>query len=88
MSDESLHTLYLENRKHLELTGVKDVASFNEESVDVTCTMGRVIVRGNDIQVETLDLENGIVKINGAVCAIVYDDSPSQKGIFGRLFHS
>ena len=40
------HTLLMENRNVLELTGISDVESFNEEEITADSSCGNIVIRG------------------------------------------
>lgn len=84
--DKKRHTLLAENRETLELTGINDVDSFNEEEINASCDWGDILIKGSELIVEVLDLENGILKIRGKITALVYNEKTQQKGFFGRVF--
>ena len=80
------HTLLLKNRESAEITGISDVSSFNEEEVNASCDSGSILIKGSHLLVETLDLDNGILKVNGRISAIVYSEKTNAKSFFGKLF--
>jgi sporulation protein YabP len=84
--DKKKHTLHLENRESLELTGVNDVAAFNEEEIDVVCDWGDLMIKGSSLHVEILDLDSGEMKVSGQVTALVYNDHVQVKGLFKKVF--
>jgi sporulation protein YabP len=83
--DEKLkrtHSLKLENRSGLKLTGVTDVDSFNEESVIAYTDYGSLTVSGENLNVKELNLSNGTLEIEGEVTAMIYSSKTSkEKGI-------
>lgn len=72
------YSMSLEDRRHLTLTGVTDVESFDEGAVVLHTYGGRLIVTGKELHVASLQLENGRLQVNGSVDAVVYD-SPGSK---------
>jgi sporulation protein YabP len=80
------HSLSINNRESVDITGVNDVAYFNEEEVSASCDCGSVLIKGTHLLVEALDLDNGILRINGRITAIVYSEKASSKKFFGKLF--
>lgn len=88
MSDMNLkksHGLNLENRELLQLTGINDVSAFNEEEIYAHCDYGDLIIKGQNLHIDVLDLESGILKINGRFDALVYSELKSSKGFFKKL---
>lgn len=83
------HTLQVNNRKTLEITGVKEVDSFDNEEFLLETVMGYLIIRGEYLQLNNLDVNKGIVSIKGKVYEISYVDEQSQekaKSFFSKLF--
>ena len=89
MSDEfnrKKHTLFIANRESAEISGVTDVDSFNEEEIRAVSDYGDILIKGEKLQVEALDIESGDLKISGKVSAVVYADKAVSKSLFGRMF--
>lgn len=80
------HSIILDNRKKLCITGADDVLGFNEEVVNVNTTMGNLIVRGSSLHINKLSLETGEVEIEGAINSLQYTESKSSKSLMQRLF--
>ena len=84
--EKKKHSLMIQNRESVEITGINDVASFNEEEVNASCDLGNVLIKGSHLLVEALDLDNGILKVNGRITAVVYSEKTNAKSFFGKLF--
>ena len=84
------HKLLLQGRKLTELTGVKEVVSFDAKEVVLNTTMGALLIRGNDLFVKRLTVEKGEVELEGRVDSFVYTDKPEKAGggesLLKRLF--
>ena len=80
------HTLMLDNRENLVITGAEDVNGFNEETVSVTTSDGTLIIRGSSLHIGKLNLETGDVCIDGKINAIQYVGSDRSRSGFSRLF--
>ncbi len=81
------HSLKLENRNGLKLTGVTDVDSFNDESVVAYTDYGSLSISGEGLNVKELNLANGTLEVEGEIAALVYSSRISkEKGFFKRLF--
>ncbi len=81
------HTLTLEGRGRLEITGVTEAQSFDETAAVLETAKGTLIVRGQELHVEQLDLEAGRVRLVGRVDSLGYEESPGTGGSFlQRLF--
>ena len=84
------HKLLLQGRKTVELTGVKEVVSFDAKEVVLNTVQGALIIRGNDLFVKRLTVEKGEVDLEGQVDSFVYADKPGKAGdgesLLKRLF--
>ncbi|OBZ15481.1 MULTISPECIES: sporulation protein YabP [Bacillales] len=78
------------NRKLLELTGVVNVESFDSEEFLLETELGYLEVKGQNLHMKHLSLEQGQVAIEGLVHSLAYLDgnnaSSKSKGLFGKLF--
>ena len=68
------HTLSMENRDKLSLTGVEDVSGFDESLVVLTTSMGELTVRGEGLHIERIDLDSGQLEVRGKVQELSYDE--------------
>ena len=67
-----MHSILLEEREKLRVTGVSDVQSFDEEQ---------------GLHVEKLQLDAGETVVRGEISLLEYDDSvPPRGGVLRRLF--
>ena len=80
----------LDNRKRLELSGVKKLESLNKEEFFVLSVLGLILVKGNDLEMQHLDIEKGLLWITGYISSITYLDEENNKkkdeGFFKKLF--
>ena len=82
--EETAHKLQLNGRRQLTLTGVTEVASFEETSVVLHTSMGTLLVQGRELKLKTLSLDGGQVAVDGEVSALIYEE-PRQSGGWRRL---
>ena len=81
------HTIILEGRKVLRMSGVKDVDSFDEQTVVTFTNMGELTIRGENIHVSKLNTETGELSLEGEFYALYYSDSTKQNGgFFSKIF--
>lgn len=80
------HQIIMQDRCQLELTGVSDVDSFDDTTVLVYTSLGRLSVQGQGLHIRRLDLEGGSLSLEGQVDSLVYADLVHGGGFFGRLF--
>ncbi|WP_408008884.1 sporulation protein YabP [Pseudalkalibacillus sp. A8] len=83
------HDIKMRGRKSLDITGVKQVESFDNEEFLLETSMGFLAVRGYNLKMKNLNLEQGLVSIEGKVFDLVYLDQQQgdkAKGFFSKLF--
>jgi sporulation protein YabP len=83
------HDVVMRGRRLLDITGVKQVESFDNEEFLLETVMGILAIRGQGLQMKNLDVDKGIVSIKGRIFDIVYLDEQhgeKAKGLFSKLF--
>ena len=80
------HTITLNDRKRLSITGVEDVDCFNEQIVILRTPLGTLTVTGAGLNVSQLNVEDGRVSVEGEVDALEYTGGKRRGGVLGRLF--
>jgi sporulation protein YabP len=83
------HDVIMRGRRLLDITGVKQVESFDSEEFLLETVMGFLTIRGQNLQMKNLDVEKGVVSIKGKVFELIYIDehqSEKAKGFFSKLF--
>lgn len=80
------HCISLENRENLVLSGIKEVDNYDENAINLCTEMGRLIVKGRNLNIKKLNLEFGDLEVDGEISSLVYSSEKSNGGIFSRLF--
>ncbi|NEU32552.1 sporulation protein YabP [bacterium LRH843] len=83
------HDVTLKGRRQLDITGVKQVESFDNEEFLLETVMGFLSIRGQNLHIKNLNVELGNVSIEGKILDLVYLDQGQQdkpKGFLGKLF--
>ncbi len=81
------HSLILENRRALSLSGVSDVSGFNEENVVLVTEMGELSVKGSRLHINKFSVETGELTMDGTIDSLTYSENKQQEGgFFSRLF--
>lgn len=83
------HDVVMRGRKLLDITGVKQVESFDNEEFLLETSMGFLAIKGQNLQMKNLDVDKGIVSIKGKIFDLVYLDEQhgeKAKGFFSKLF--
>ncbi|RYM04885.1 sporulation protein YabP [Sporolactobacillus sp. THM7-7] len=83
------HDIIMKNRKTIEITGVKHVESFDHEEFLLETVQGYLAIKGVQLKMQNLNVEQGSVAIEGRIFEISYlddQDGEASKGFFSKLF--
>ncbi|ABR46406.1 YabP family protein [Alkaliphilus metalliredigens QYMF] len=84
------HSLILENREKLSISGVEHVNSFNSELIVVETIDGVLTLKGEDLDVSKLSLDDGNASIQGRIYSMIYSDRSSLgtkgSGLLSKMF--
>ena len=80
------HECIIKCRNHVEITGVKEVTSFDEGVVMLVTDCGEMTLEGEGLRIGTLDTDRGIVSVDGKVSSVYYTDSVTNKKSRRSLF--
>jgi len=81
------HSLHLEGRELMSLTGVKDVDSFNEQEIRLLTDLGALYVEGRELHITKLNLDEGQILLEGEIQSLQYGEMEEEQGsFFSRLF--
>ena len=80
------HEFFVRSRSHVDITGVREVLSFDDSSVVLVTSCGEMAVEGQELRVGTLDTDRGIVAVDGNIASVYYVENSSKKrrGWFSR----
>lgn len=84
------HSIILENRDKLSISGVEHVISFNNEVVVLETVAGVLTIKGGELDVNKLNIEDGNISISGIICSLNYSDKhgvgADRSGLLGKMF--
>ena len=83
------HELKMIDRSILSLTGVNKIISFDSSEFILETTMGPVHIKGEGLELLTLDTHDGVIRIKGKVCGFNYLEKVAKKkeeSIIAKLF--
>ena len=75
------HHLVIHERKSLSLEGVTDVGHFDETTLVAYTSQGELTVCGQNLHVCCLNLEDGLLSVDGRIDSLTYHD-PRRRGGF------
>ncbi len=81
-----LHNIIIEERKKVNLSGVKEVVSFEDETIVLITTKGRLIIKGENLHIVQFDTKTNDLLAEGKVNAVAYQSDEEKSGLFSKLF--
>ena len=84
-----VQNLILENRNKLNVSGVKDVLSFDDELVAMETELGLLTIKGDNLRINKLSIDTGDVTVEGEIYNLGYSDhskKSQETGIFSKIF--
>ena len=79
------HEINVFARKDIVLEGIKKIISFDPEEFLLDTTLGMLLIKGNGLDIVSLDTNNGHVEIRGKVNSFEYLDN-NKKGKHDNSF--
>lgn len=84
------HSITLNERKNIMITGVKKIDSFDDEEFLLETNMGYIVIKGQGLEIVKLDTYQGNVSIKGKINSLNYMESAKktekQDSIISKLF--
>lgn len=80
-----IQNLILENRGKLNISGVLDVLSFDDQIVIVETELGLLTIKGNNLRINKLSIDTSEVIVEGDITSLVYSESKGTDKTKGSL---
>ena len=83
-----IQNIVLENREKLNISGVKDVLSFDDQVVIVETELGLLTVKGENIRINKLSIDTSEVVVEGEINNLAYSEKEVEKkgSLLGKIF--
>ena len=87
---QAAHEFTVRGRKTMQICGVSEVISFDENSVVAGTSCGEMTIEGAGLHIGALDIDRGFLSLDGDISGIFYlEDSHigggrKKRGLFGR----
>jgi len=78
--------LTMQNRTNLSITGVERVYETNENKIQLKVAGDNLLICGQDLNIARLDVDSGVVTIDGTVGEIKYISNDNKGNFFKKLF--
>ena len=66
------HSVQIDNREKMTITDIKEIDSFDEEEIRASLRQGAMVIRGEDLHIQMLDLTEGRAQIAGVINSLMY----------------
>ena len=89
MNTNIVQNLMLENRNRLNISGVLDVLSFDDQIIIVETELGMLTVKGDNLRINKLSIDTSEVIVEGEVSYLAYSEANQNKssgGLLGKIF--
>lgn len=80
-----IQNIVLENREKLNITGVLDVLSFDDQIVILETELGLLTIKGENLRINKLSLDTSEVTIEGEISQLAYSEKDSMEKTSGFL---
>ena len=82
------HHVIMEERTSLNISGVLDIDSFEDQTIVAYTDLGELLVKGSGLHINKIDLDSGDLVVEGKIISLSYSDQviPSGGGLLSRLF--
>ncbi len=82
----TVQNVIIENRKKLNISGVKEISSFDDETILLDTALGKMTIKGEALHIESFNTNTGDLSATGKIFAVVYmSDVKSTGGFLSRL---
>lgn len=78
--------LVLKNRSSLIISGVEKVYETNENKIQLKVSGSNLLITGENLNIERLDVEAGNVSVEGKINEMKYFLSENKGNIFKKIF--
>ena len=75
----SNQNIVLKDRKKLEISGIKKIESLNSEEFLIDTKLGLLFIKGQDLEMQMLDIDKGNIWISGLITVIEYVETSEKK---------
>lgn len=85
-----IQNIILENREKLNVSGVLDVLSFDDQIIIVETELGLLTIKGENLKINKLNLDTSEVTLDGLVSSLTYSHADAMKknatGFINKIF--
>ncbi|MGD9567989.1 MAG: sporulation protein YabP [Sedimentibacter sp.] len=79
MDEKNVQSLVLENKEVLNVTGVENVDNFNDETVVLITSKGKLTIKGEKLNINKLNVDEGRLIVKGVINSLVFSEYEGQR---------
>lgn len=84
MPDQKVHQIFLLNREEFKMKGVTKVDTFDDSEIILETNMGCLVLKGENLHINQLNLENGDMAVIGLITSMQYVEPQAMKAAKGK----
>lgn len=84
-----IQNVFLENREKLNVTGIIDVLSFDDQIIIIETNLGLLTIKGEDLKINKLSIDTSDFTVEGNIVSLNYSNSTNTKknsSLLGKIF--
>ena len=86
----SFQNIVLENREKLNITGILDVFSFDDQIIIIETELGLLTIKGENLKIKKLSLDTSEFVVDGRINSLNYSEADigvkKGKNILSKIF--
>lgn len=86
----SFQNIVLENRERLNITGIVDVFSFDDQIIIIETDLGLLTIKGENLKINKLSIDTSDFTVDGKIDSLTYSNSEmaskKSKNILSKIF--
>ena len=88
MQSNVFQNIFLENRTKLNITGINDVLSFDDQIIITETELGLLTIKGENLKINKLSLDTSDFSLDGEISSLTYSDHESiqKKSLLSKIF--
>ena len=88
--NNSFQNIVLENREKLNITGILDVFSFDDQIIIIETELGLLTIKGENLKINKLSLDTSDFVVDGRINSLNYSETDigvkKGKNILSKIF--
>lgn len=89
-STNTFQNIVLENREKMNVTGIVDVLSFDDQIIIIETELGLLTIKGEDLKINKLSIDTSDFIVEGRINSLTYSNTdsgmPKSKNILSKIF--